>query len=116
MARRWAEGRVPMVHTRQTPKRGEELLDGGSLFWVFKGVILARQSILGIETLEEGGRRRCEIALQRTLVRTEPQPRRAFQGWRYFEVADAPADLALGDGGETLPAELARELRALGAW
>ncbi|MBV9511346.1 MAG: DUF1489 family protein, partial [Caulobacteraceae bacterium] len=38
------------------------------------------------------------------------------QGWRYFEAADAPADLAVGDGGETLPADLARELRALGAW
>lgn len=113
---RLAQGRRSMVHTRQTPKRGEELLDGGSLFWVFRGVILGRQSIVAIETLEDGGQRRCEIELNPVLVRTEPQPRRAFQGWRYLDAADAPKDLPSGDTGEAIPAELARELRLLGAW
>ena len=113
---RRAEGRAPIVHTRQTPKRAEEILDGGSLYWVFKGVILARQPVVAIDTLEEGARRRCEVRLEDVLVRTEPQPRRAFQGWRYLDPKEAPADLPTGGDLEAMPADLARELREIGAW
>jgi hypothetical protein len=113
---RRAEGRAAIVHTRQTPKRAPEILDGGSLYWVFKGVILARQAVLAIDTLEEGGARRCEIRLEDKLIRTAPQPRRAFQGWRYFDAKEVPADLPSGEGGEAMPQALARELRDLGAW
>ncbi|NEX93667.1 DUF1489 domain-containing protein [Caulobacter sp. 17J65-9] len=109
------KGRVPMVHTRQTPKRADELIEGGSLYWVIKGVILCRQQILKVETFEEGGQNRCEITLHDDVIPTAPQPRRAFQGWRYFEAKDVPPDLSTGDAGE-MPLELARELRALGAW
>jgi hypothetical protein len=115
-ARRAADGHRPIVHTRQTPKRAEEILAGGSLYWVFKGQILARQTVLAIETLEDGARKRCEILLADELIATAPQPRRAFQGWRYFEPKDAPPDLAGGEGAAALPQELARQLREIGAW
>lgn len=108
-------GAVPIVHTRQTPKRAADILEGGSLYWVIKGVILCRQRIVDIRTIEEGARSRCEIELDDEVIVTAPQPRRAFQGWRYFETRDAPQDMSKLDAGE-LPLELARELRTLGAW
>ena len=110
-----AGGRRAIVHTRQTPKRAEEILDGGSLYWVIKGQILVRQPILAIETLGSQGRTRCEIELVRTPLLTEPQPRRAFQGWRYLTAEDAPPDLS-ADAEGAIPADLAVQLRTLGAW
>src|SRR5215470_4489375 len=86
-------GATPIVHTRQTPKRSAEILDGGSLYWVIRGVILCRQKIVDIRTIEEGPRSRCEIELDFEVITTAPQPRRAFQGWRYFAAKDAPPDL-----------------------
>ena len=115
-ASRKAAGHRPIVHTRQTPKRAAELLDGGSLYWVFRGVILIRQPIVAIETVGEGVTRRCEILLDEAMVATAPQPRRAFQGWRYLEPKDAPLDLAAVAGGGELPLELARKLREIGAF
>lgn len=114
-ASRKAAGHRPIVYTKQTPKRAEEIVDAGSLFWVFKGVVLIRQRVLTIETLGEGVARRCEILLDEPLIRTAPQPRRAFQGWRYLETADAPPDLDSVIEGE-VPSELARRLREAGAW
>ena len=114
-AQRAAAGHRPIVHTRQTPKRAAELLDGGSLYWVFKGVILIRQRIAGIETIGQGAQRRCEILLDDALVATAPQPRRAFQGWRYIETKDAPVDFGEAAEGD-LPPDLARRLREAGAW
>jgi hypothetical protein len=103
------------MRTRQTPKRAAELIDGGSLFWVFKGVILARQAILAVDTVGAGVTARCEVTLDRELVRVAPTPRRAFQGWRYLPLADAPPDLPT-DGADAIPPELARALREAGAW
>jgi hypothetical protein len=114
-AKRAAAGHRPIVYTRQTPKRAAELLDGGSLYWVFKGVILIRQTIAAVETVGEGAQRRCEILLAEPLIATAPQPRRAFQGWRYLETNDAPPDLADVAAGD-VPPELARALREAGAW
>ena len=114
-AARAAAGHRPIVHTRQTPKRADEILDGGSLYWVFKGVVLVRQRVLDVATLGEGVARRCEILLEEPLIRTAPQPRRAFQGWRYLETNEAPPDLGAVATGE-VPAELARQLREAGAW
>jgi hypothetical protein len=108
-------GSPPIVHTRQTPKRFEEILDGGSLYWVIKGVILCRQPIVKITTIEEAAHNRCEIELGDEVINVAPQPRRAFQGWRYFLEKDAPRDLKVSDTGE-LPTKLARELLTLGAW
>ncbi len=114
-AARAKAGHRPIVHTRQTPKRAVEILDGGSLYWVFKGVILIRQPVLAIETIGEGPLRRCEILLDEAMIDTAPQPRRAFQGWRYLESREAPADLGEAASSD-LPADLARRLREAGAW
>jgi hypothetical protein len=107
----------PVCDTRATPKRRDEILAGGSLYWVIKGVVLVRQTILDIRTLDEAGQTRCELVLGADHVRTAPQPRRAFQGWRYLEAGDAPADLSSADAATVdLPDTLRRELMALGAW
>ncbi len=114
-AQRKAEGHQPIVPTRQTPKRAAEILDGGSLYWVIKGQVLVRQTILAIDTLESGAQP-CRILLDEPMVLTAPQPRRAFQGWRYFEAKDAPPDLANDAAGEAMPQDLAQRLREIGAW
>ncbi|MBC6406526.1 MAG: DUF1489 domain-containing protein [Rhodospirillales bacterium] len=109
-----AEGRLYHC-TRQQPRRGAELLDGGSIYWVIKGLILARQRLIGLETgVDSGGRAMTRLLLDADLVAVEPRPHRAFQGWRYFKPADAPPDLVAGAG--DLPSALAAELRALGCW
>ncbi|WP_439272377.1 DUF1489 family protein [Pseudochrobactrum sp. HB0163] len=102
--------------TRMVPKRQEELLDGGSLYWVIKGNIQARQKLLEIRTFTgQDGIGRCHLVLEPKLVPTIWQPRRAFQGWRYMSEEDAPRDERAGGGGmQSLPAELRRELAALG--
>ncbi|HEY2177399.1 MAG TPA: DUF1489 domain-containing protein [Caulobacteraceae bacterium] len=109
-------GEAWKMRTRQTPKRAAELVDGGSLYRVYRGLILSRQRILGVETVAEGARRRCEVTLSEEVVRTLPTPRRAFQGWRYLPVADAPPDLSFGGMEESMPPDLVQRLRELGAW
>lgn len=110
----WCAREKPVMTTKQTPKRAEALLEGGSLYWVIKGVVLVRQPIIGIKTVGAGPNSRCHVALGPTVM-TAPQPRRAFQGWRYLTAVDAPPDLAEA-GGEEMPLELAKQLRELGAW
>lgn len=108
---------VVNVHvTRNTPRRADEVVDGGSLYWVIRRQIRVRQRIIRIdEVRDEEGRRRCGLILGPDLVRTEPRAFRPFQGWRYLAVEDAPADLAGGrDDSDDMPAEMRRELRALG--
>lgn len=102
--------------TRMVPKRVEELLDGGSLYWVIKGQVQARQRLTGIETFTDGeGIGRCNLILGPEVVETAYQPRRAFQGWRYLLDNEAPRDLAaLGADTAELPLELRRELAELG--
>jgi len=103
------------VYTRNFPRRAEELLDGGSLYWVVRGVIRCRQEFVGFEQDfdREEARKYCRIKVRRTLVSTAPQACRAFQGWRYFEPDDAPPDLSRGDTSD-VPAEMAAELKRLG--
>ena len=108
-------GQPWIMNTRMTPKRAEELVDGGSLYRVFKGVILCRQSILAVERVGEGVTARCEVTLSDQIVRVAPTPRRAFQGWRYLDPQDAPPDLDL-DAFDGVPEDLARQLRDAGAW
>ena len=80
--------------TRMVPRRCEALLDGGSLYWVIRGRIQVRQNLLDIDPFtDDDGIRRCRLVLAPQLVEVRPQPRRAFQGWRYFEAEDAPADI-----------------------
>ncbi len=104
------------VRTRQTPKRAEELAEGGSIYRVFKGAILCRQPILRIDTVGEGKASRCEIVVAEDIVRVAPTARRPFQGWRYLQGDQAPDDLDPGAGLEATPSGLALKLRELGAW
>ncbi|MEO1689210.1 MAG: DUF1489 domain-containing protein [Pseudomonadota bacterium] len=104
------------VHvTRMWPRRDAELLRGGSLYWVFKGLVLARQRILALEPRQgDDGVTRCAIVLDDEVVRTEAQPRRPFQGWRYLAAKDAPQDVSTGDPILDLPGNLRRALSELG--
>ncbi len=104
------------VRTRQTPKRADELAEGGSIYRVFKGAILCRQPILRIDTVGEGQQRRCEIIVAEEIVRVAPTARRPFQGWRYFLDHEAPSDLDAGAGMDAVTSALALKLRELGAW
>jgi hypothetical protein len=109
-------GQPWVLHTRQTPKRVAELLDGGSVYRVFRGLVLCRQRILAIDTVGEGPAKRCHITLDPQAVLTAPLPRRPFQGWRYLVAEDAPPDLdGPGADGE-MPQALAGKLRDLGVW
>jgi hypothetical protein len=97
------------------PKRRDEILAGGSIYWVIKGYIRVRQRIIGIEPVMCEDGRHCRLVLDWMLVSTEPEPHQPHQGWRYLEVEKAPADLKIGGNGATrMPAELAAELRSLG--
>src|SRR5579884_1007703 len=79
-----------LVHvTRHMPKRADEVLDGGSLYWVIKGCICVRQALLELRPLTQDGIPYCGLVYDKELVRVEPRPRRAFQGWRYFDPKDA---------------------------
>lgn len=117
----WQKGQIkqrkrPVCGTRMWPKRIEDVLAGGSLYWVIKGVIQVRQRIIEIAEVRDDHGLRCGLYLDAALVRTSPQPRRAFQGWRYLEPKDAPPDLGEIKGGADLPEELRRKLVELGAW
>jgi len=111
-----AEHNPPLRHfTRNFPKRAEELLDGGSMYWVITGTILARQRLVGIErATESDGTPITALVLDPALVYVEARPMRAFQGWRYLPAADAPADLTAGSVSADMPEELRRQLAALG--
>jgi hypothetical protein len=105
------------IHTtRMMPKRCDELLDGGSLYWVIRGNMQARQRLLAIRPFRDGdGVRRCRLVLDPEVTPTEWHPRRAFQGWRYLTLEDAPRDLGAARAGlRKLPPELRRDLADLG--
>lgn len=99
--------------TRQMPRRAAELSNGGSIYWVIKGLIQVRQRLIALEdaTMRDG-RKCCDLILAPQLVPVHPVRRRAFQGWRYLDGADAPPDLessqiqAIGK----MPERLRREL------
>jgi len=110
---------LPLHHihiTRMTPKRVEELLAGGSLYWVIRGEIAAREKIIAIEPFRDrDGIGRCRLMMQPKVIPVLPRPMRAFQGWRYFTPDAAPPDLkSAGAGVAAMPEPLRRELRELG--
>lgn len=107
---------MPRHVTRMWPKRAAELLAGGSLYWVFKGAVLARQRIVRLdEVLGADGITRCAIVLDPDVVRTAAATRRPFQGWRYLKPEDAPADLPKArKGDDNLPPELDAMLAEIG--
>jgi hypothetical protein len=100
--------------TRMVPKRIDEIL-AGSLYWVIKGNVQCRQKLAGIEPFTDNqGIGRCHLLLEREVIKTQWQPRRAFQGWRYLTESDAPHDLSKGEISADMPAHLRAELASLG--
>ena len=110
-----SEGRaVVRLSTRMAPKRVDEVLDGGSLYWVIRGAIQARQPIVGFEPFKDaGGVGRIHIVMRPEVVAVRPRPSRPFQGWRYLRAQDAPADWAINDFDDAIPPEMRRELMEL---
>jgi hypothetical protein len=105
-----------LVHvTRHMPKRAEELLDGGSLYWVIKGHVAARQQLVDIRGVKsKDGVPRCGLVYDTKIIPTLRRAHRPFQGWRYLESADAPSDVRELKGGKGLPEALRAELAELG--
>ncbi|MEL6571847.1 MAG: DUF1489 domain-containing protein [Pseudomonadota bacterium] len=106
----------PRHVTRMWPKRAAEILDGGSIYWVIKGAVLARQRIVRLDEYDSAdGIRRCAIVCDTPLIRVVATPKRAFQGWRYLDPKDAPIDLPANRQEEDqLPPELSQALAAIG--
>lgn len=115
----WIDWRIKsfgeQVHTtRMQPKRADEIIGGGSLYWVIKGQVLCRQRLTGVRPFTDGeGISRCDLILEPVIHRVQPRRKGPFQGWRYLTAEDAPPDL---DSGATkgMPPELAKELAELG--
>ncbi|MDF1669741.1 MAG: DUF1489 domain-containing protein [Roseovarius sp.] len=107
---------LPRHVTRMWPKREAELLDGGSVYWVFQGHVQCRQRILRLdEVIGSDGIRRCAIVLDPSIIRTSIAPKRPFQGWRYLAGPDAPRDIAHGrDTEDALPVDLSAALSDIG--
>ena len=112
---RWPDG-LPRHVTRMWPKREAEILNGGSIYWVIKGSIQARQKIKRFdEVIGNDGIRRCAIVLEPELIATQSTLKRPFQGWRYLKPEDAPLDLPKTRASEEpLPNELASALAEIG--
>lgn len=114
-ARRRKQSKRVWHVTRMVPTRADELVDGGSMYWVIRGTVLVRQRIEAVERYtDEEGIGRCKLVFDPELVPVRPVPRRAFQGWRYLSEADAPPDLPPSPAGDELPPKLRAELAALG--
>lgn len=107
---------LPRHVTRMWPKRSDQLLDGGSLYWVFKGLVLCRQPIVRLDPVDRGdGINRCGIVLDPEVTRVAATPKRPFQGWRYLQPSDAPRDLRKGRATqEPLPPQLENALAEIG--
>lgn len=111
------QGLAPRIEhtTFQTPKRQDELLDGGSLYWVIKGVIQVRQRFAGFDLgTKDDGSPCCLLLLDPKLVPVRPIKRRPFQGWRYLQAIDAPADLGPGEDAAALSPQMRQDLASLG--
>lgn len=107
---------LPRHVTRMWPKRAEELLSGGSIYWVVKGSLLCRQRIIRLdEYIGTDAIRRCAIVIDPELIRVVPSLKRPFQGWRYLKPEDAPKDLPAGrENEEALPPSLSAALAEIG--
>ncbi|WP_420414796.1 DUF1489 family protein [Roseibium sp.] len=100
--------------TRMVPTRRDELLDGGSLYWVIKGKIQARQHLMDIRPFtDDAGIKRCDLILEPRLILTQYQPKRPFQGWRYLKAGDAPADIRAGADVQNMSDSMRRDLTEL---
>ncbi|HKL04973.1 MAG TPA: DUF1489 domain-containing protein [Roseovarius sp.] len=107
---------LPRHITRMWPKRAAELLEGGSIYWVVQGFVQCRQRLLRFdEVTGSDGIRRCAFVLDPEIIRTSTAQKRPFQGWRYLQPGDAPADLAASRQSEdSLPPDLSAALADIG--
>ena len=108
---------APVHTTRMVPKRRSEIVGRGSIYWVIKGTLSCRQSVLAIEpSTGDDGIGRCRLVLDPAIVAVAPRPCRPFQGWRYLTPRDAPVDLGADAAGDlaAMPESLRRELVGLG--
>lgn len=110
------EGRAATeTRTRNRPRRAEDLLNGGSLYWVIKNNIMLRQRVIGIGVTED---KACRLILDPQLIRLAAVRKKAFQGWRYLKTSDAPRDIGVfypgSDGAGEMPTEMAEALKILG--
>jgi hypothetical protein len=113
--RRKKERGFSAFYTRNTPRRAEELLDGGSIYWVIKGYVRVRQLLKGFaSTVDDEGQPLCVVRYDMRLVPTVVVPKRPLQGWRYLEAKDAPPDWKGAKGSVELPPKMMEELRSLG--
>ena len=115
--RRLGQPEEQMHTTRMVPKRVDELLAGGSLYWVIKGRIACRQPLTDIRPFTDPtGVSRCHLVLAPVVTPVEPRPCRPFQGWRYLDAASAPRDLSAETAAALaeMPEEMRRELAGLG--
>ena len=105
---------TPLRHlTRHSPRRAEEIISGGSLYWVIAGTLLLRQRIISVEpAVREDGSACAALMLDPVLVAVTGRPVKAFQGWRYLPAEDAPPDLDANSIEAGLPPELAQKLRS----
>ena len=107
----------PVHHTRMYPKRADELLNDGSIYWVVKRAIRFRQKIIAIHKVDDGdGRSLCELHFDPELISTYAQAKRPFQGWRYLKPGDAPRDLKSGQRAVDIPSNLDEALKAAMVW
>ena len=104
-----------LCRTRMVPKRQDELVEGGSLYWVVKGFVRARQRLIEVRPYTDAaGVKRCHLVLEPEIVHTEKRRQKAFQGWRYLNPADAPEDLPDHKRDWDLPPKLYKALAELG--
>ncbi len=111
-----AMSRPPLRHqTRNTPRRAGEITDGGSIYWVIAGTLLARQRVLDVISDRWDDETRCAgLVLDPALIQVEGRPVKAFQGWRYLEPDHAPPDVTARDLDPlTMPPALRNQLRTL---
>ena len=102
--------------TRNLPKRVDDLIDGGCIYWIIKKYIRVRQRILGVERHVNGeGRAYCAIQIDPEPMQVVARRQKAFQGWRYLKPEDIPLDLDISETQVTdMPEEMANDLRELG--
>lgn len=107
----------PVHHTRMFPKRAEDVLRGGSIYWVIKRAIRVRQAIVDVRRVQDrDGRDLCELVFDPEIHPTYAQPKRPFQGWRYLKPEDAPRDLGSKAGAVDIPADLDEALKKAMVW
>lgn len=111
-------GKAFPVWTSRKPARIEELMNGGSVFWIIKKAIQVRQTIIGFEDYKgdaKGDKPSYLIMCETQLIRTQPVSKKPFQGWRYLEGNNAPADIGpISASSDRPPPEMERELRGAG--